>query len=176
LKDKLVKAGTWLWYSKELLVMLIMIGVLVYRVYGVFSPPPPPKWPPLTQPKTELPTTPEEMEAMALPGNPQPRPPLDVPSPGSYSTLYARNPFWYHSGKQKQDEKKEITAADLNIQLLDIQDTGGKLRARLRTKVTTKWYSENEQFEEFQLLSIDSASQKVEIYSTRYGRNFTLSK
>lgn len=175
MKDKLIKLGNGLWYSKELLVLLVMLGILGYRVYGVVNPPPPPKWPPLPRPLTELPTEPAELQALDLPGDPTPRPPMDVP--GSYAALYNRNPFWYYSGQKKSgDEKKEVTAADLNIKLLDIQNAGGRLRAKLRTQTTTQWYSENDQFEKYELQHIDPENNTVEIYSERYARTFTLSK
>lgn len=174
MKDKFVKAGNWLWYNKELLVLLVMVGILGYRVYGVVSPPPPPKWSALPRPQTELPADPAELQGIELPGDPTPRPPMDVP--GSYAALYNRNPFWYYSGQQKQDTKQEVTAADLNIKLLDIQNAGGRLRAKLRTQSTTAWYSENDQFEKYELQRIDPDNNSVEIYSERYARTFTLSK
>jgi hypothetical protein len=175
LKDKFIKAGNWLWYSKELIVLLVMVGILVYRVYGVVNPPPPPQWPPLPRPQTELPTDPAEVQTLGLPGDPTPRPPMDVP--GTYSMLYNRNPFWYYSGQQKQDTKTEVDPKDLNIKLLDIQNAGGKLRAKLRTgDNATKWYSENDQFEKYELQKIDPDSNTVEIYSERFARTFTLSK
>lgn len=174
MRDKFIKAGNWLWYGKELIVLLVMFGILGYRVYCVVYPPPPPQWSALPQPMTELPTDPAEMQGIEIPGDPPPRPAMDVP--GSYATLYNRNPFWYYSGQQKQNAKQDITAADLNITLVDIQNTGGKLRARLRTESATKWYSENDQFEKYELQKIDPDNNTVEIYSERYARTFTLSK
>ena len=174
MKDKFIKAGNWLWYSKELIVLLVMVGILVYRVYGVVNPPPPPKWTKLPRPLTELPTDPAALQGIELPGDPTPRPPMDVP--GSYAMLYNRNPFWYYSGQQKQDSKQDVTAADLNIKLLDIQNAGGRLRAKLRTQSATAWYSENDQFEKYELQKIDPDNNTVEIYSERYARTFTLSK
>ena len=175
MKDKFIKAGNWLWHSKELFVLLVMVGILGYRVYSVVNPPPPPKWDALPQPMAELPTDPEELKVIELPGDPAPRPPMDVPN--TYATLYNRNPFWYYSGQQKTDTKQqEVSAADLNVKLMDIQNAGGQLRAKLRTESATKWYSENEKFEKYELQKIDFDSKTVEIYSERYARTFTLSK
>jgi hypothetical protein len=174
LRDRFIKAGNWLWYSKELIVLFVMIGIFAYRVYGVVYPPPPPKWPPLPSPMTELPSDPTQMQGIEIPGDPPPRPAMDVP--GSYAMLYNHDPFWYYSGQQKQNAKETVTAADLNITLLDIQSVNGKLRARLRTQSTTGWYYENEQFEKYVLQKIDPDNNTVEIYSERYARTFTLSK
>ncbi len=151
-----------------------MIGIFAYRVYGVVYPPPPPKWAALPAPMAELPSDPAQMQGIEIPGDPPVRPPMDVP--GSYAMLYNHNPFWYYSGQQKQNNKPDVTAADLNIKLVDIQNAGGQLRARLRTESATKWYSENDQFEKYELQKIDPDNNTVEIYSERYARTFTLSK
>lgn len=174
--DKLQKAGAWLWYNKERMVLVIMVAILGYRVYRVITPPPAPDWPVLQPPRSELPTDPEEQRQLGLPGNPAARPPMDVP--GSHASLYGRNPFWYHSGQQsEQSDQQEVTAESLNIQLLDIQEAaGGRLRARLRTKSLTSWYSENAQFEEFELQRINKEDQTIEVYSERYGRTFVIQK
>ncbi len=174
MRDNFIKAGNWIWHGKELIVLLVMVCILVYRVYGVVNPPPPPKWSAMPLPITELPTDPQEVQDLKLPGQPTLRPSMDVPN--SYAMLYNRNPFWYYSGQQKQNTKQDVTAADLNIKLMDIQNAGGRLRAKLRTESATAWYSENDQFEKYELQKIDPDSNTVEIYSERYARTFTLSK
>ncbi len=151
-----------------------MFGILGYRVYCVVYPPPPPKWPALPRPLTELPTDPAEMQGIEIPGDPAPRPAMDVP--GTYATLYNRNPFWYYSGQQKQDTKQEVSAADLNITVVDVQNANGRLRARLRTPSGTAWHVENDTFDNCELRKIDPDNNAVEIYSERYARTFTLSK
>lgn len=171
--DKLRKIGSWFWYNKERMVLIIMVIVLAYRVYGVISPAEPPSWSPIPIPQTELPQTEEERQALGLPGLP-PLAPTDG-LPGTYTSMYDRNPFWYYSG-QKDDRDKGIDEKDLNIQLLKIQDAGGKPRAQLRTTSATKWYSEGEQFEEYELVSIDPDTESVVVYSERYSRQFTLKK
>ncbi|NLV43011.1 MAG: hypothetical protein GXY07_00765 [Candidatus Hydrogenedentes bacterium] len=173
--DKLRKIGSWFWYNKERMVLIIMVIVLAYRVYGVISPAEPPSWPPIPIPQTELPETEEERQALGMPGLP-PLPPTDG-LPGTYTSFYERNPFWYYSdGDDDDDDDKAIGSEDLNIMLLKIQDVGGKPRAQLRTTSTTKWYSEGEKFEEFELVSIDPETESVVIYSERYSRQFTLEK
>jgi len=177
LVDKLQKAGASRWYNKERLGLGIMVAILGYRVYfKVISPPPTPDWPVLQPPQSELPTDPEEQQQLGLPGNPAPRPPMDVP--GTYASLYGRNPFWYHSGQQSEKSgEQEVAVESVSIQLLDIQEAaGGKLRARLRTTSLTSWYSENAQFEEFELQRINKEDQTVEVYSERYGRTFVIEK
>ena len=172
--DKLQKAGVWLWYNKERMVLIAMLVTLGYRGYQVFSPPPPPNWERLQMPKDIFPEDPAELEGLniELPGSPPVRPPMDIP--GTYVSLYNKNPFWYYSGQQKNESEQTVTAEQLNITLLDIQDAGGNLRARLRTTSATKWYSENEQFEEFELLRINPDDNTVEISSERSGRTFKI--
>lgn len=172
--DKLQKLGAWLWRNKERMVLIVMLAVLAYRVYGIFNPPPEEAWARLPQPKLELPTEHDERQELGLPNLPA----LSAPSglPGVYTSLYERNPFWYYSGQKTSSASEQVSAADLNIELVDIQNVRGKPRARLKTSRTTKWYSENEQFEEFEVTSIDAENQSVVVYSQRYSKSFTLEK
>lgn len=172
--DKLQKLGAWLWRNKERMVLIVMIAVLAYRVWGIFNPPQEEAWARLPKPQLELPSDPEERKELGLPA----MPPLPTPSvmPGVYTTLYDRNPFWYYSGQKQSSGSEQISAADLNIELVDIQTGRGNPRVRLRTARTVKWYSENEQFEEFEVISIDAENQTVVVYSQRYSKSFTLEK
>jgi len=172
--DKLQKIGTLIWNHKELMVLVVMVLVLAYRVYGVLSPPPVADWPKLMLPKQQLPQEQEERQVIGLPSDPPARPVMDMPA--VYVTFYERNPFWYYSGQTKEETSTEVTAEDLNIELLDIQDVSGKARARLRSARTTKWYSAGEQFEEFELQEIDPDTKSVVVFSERYDRPFTLRK
>lgn len=172
--DKLQKLGAWLWRNKERMVLIVMVAVLAYRVYGIFNPPQEEAWARLPQPRLELPSDPEERQELGLPN----MPPMPDPStmPGVYTTLYDRNPFWYYSGQKESSGAEQISVEDLNIQLVDIQTVKDRPRARLRTARTVKWYSENEQFEEFEVTSIDAESETVVVYSQRYSKSFTLEK
>ena len=172
--DKLQKIGAWFWNNKERMVLIVMVAVLAYRVYGIMYPEAPQVWPRVPTPQTMLPENPEDRQDLGLPSAPPPPPPMGLP--GVYASLYERNPFWYHSGQAQQQGSQTVQAEDLNIQLVDIQDVGGRPRARLRTIRTTAWYSENEQFEEFELMQIDPETESVVIYSERYARPFTLQK
>ena len=96
--------------------------------------------------------------------------------PGTYTSIYEKNPFWYHASQAQNKGEDRVNVEDLNIELLDIQDVSGKPRARLRTIRTTKWYSEGEQFEEFELVQINVETQTVVIYSERYSQRFELEK
>lgn len=172
--DKLQKIGSWIWYNKERMMLVVMIAVLAYRVYGVMYPEPSQTWSPISTPQAALPEDGEERQTLGLPANPPAPPPIGFP--GVYASLYERNPFWYYSGQAQQQSGQTARAEDLNIQLVDIQVAAGRPRARLKTIRTEKWYSENEPFEEFELLQIDPDAQTVVVYSERFGRPFTLEK
>ena len=172
--DKLRKAGLMLWNYKELMVLVVMLLIQIYRVYSVLTYTSATDWKRTMPPKSQLPEEAEYRQEMGLPGTPPQRPLMDMPA--VYVDFYERNPFWYHSGQTKDESSKEVTAEDLNIQLLDIQDVGGNPRARLRSARTTAWYSAGEQFEEFELLEIDPELQTVVVFSERYDRPFTLRK
>ncbi|MGI6138268.1 MAG: hypothetical protein ACOYI9_04485 [Candidatus Hydrogenedentales bacterium] len=156
------------------MVLIVLVLVLMYRVYGIISVPEAPAWPAIPIPLTELPDDRTDQESLGLPS----RPPM-VPTdgvPGTYTSLYERNPFWYYGSTTDSRDSQQIRPEDLNITLLKIQDVSGRPRAQLRTASTTKWYSEGEQFEEFELISIDAEEESVVIYSERYARQFTLKK
>jgi len=172
--DKLRKAGLMLWNYKELMVLVVMLLILIYRVYSVLTYTSATDWKRTMPPKAQLPEEAEYRQEMGLPGTPPQRPPMDMPA--VYVGFYERNPFWYYSGQTTQESNTDVTAEDLNIELLDIQDAGGKARARLRTSRTTKWYSANEQFEEFELTQINVEEQTVVVFSERYDKPFTLRK
>lgn len=172
--EKLQKAGVWLWHSKERMVLIIMVLVFGYRVYMVFSPPPAPDWPPVRMPMMDLPEDPEEQQLIGLPGNPPVRPPMDVP--GTYAALYTSNPFWYYSGQQ-QSAQPQGAAATIDVQLVDIQSTGGRSRARLRSGTRTEWVWENARFgDDYELRRVNVEDQTVEIYSERNTRTYVISK
>lgn len=164
--DKLRKFGEILWLNKERLILVAMVIVLCFQVYKVLNP--------------EV----KELGEQALPPtddisslDPQPTLPPDKPRPsieGDDVWLYRRNPFWYFSGKKQG--QTNANAEEVNIQLVDIQDTGTRQRARLRTATTTKWYDINEPFEQYKLISVDVAGQTAVVYVESLSREITLQK
>jgi hypothetical protein len=163
--DKLRKTGLWLFHNKERMFLFIMVGILCYRIYVVVIPEPPEQAPAVTAPSENVP-------AGTMPPVPEMRPPMDVP--GNYTQLYNSNPFWYHAGKANQD-KGEISAADLGITLLDIKKVGDRWRAQLRTTSEKDWYDEGEPFEEYELVRINPEQKTVIINAKRYRKRVTLS-
>jgi len=172
--DKLRKAGLWIWLNKERMILLIMVGLLCRQVYAVVYPPAPEVADNLPLPKNPDPEA-QPGEPGALPPEidpPKAQPISGLRSPGEYANLDRSNPFWYYS---TQAEGGGASDADtLNIQLLDIRVAGTKVRARLKTNATTKWYDEGDKFEEYQLLDIDPDARTVEIYSEADGKQSTL--
>ncbi len=164
--DKIQKIGMWFWWNKERFVLLILVGILGYRVYVIIYPPPPPAEKTYSPPKKEVP------DELKPPMPPLP-PPLSIP--GSYASLWRENPFWYFAGETaKRQGSQEITPQELGITLLNIRQVGDRLRAQLRTRSTTKWYDEGEEFEQFVLEQVNPEDNTVVIYSEQYGRRFTL--
>jgi hypothetical protein len=172
--NKLQKIGAWIWNNKERMVLAVMLAVFAYRFYQIWDPPPPQNWERLRSPMQELPEEPEARQELGLPSNPGPKPPMNLP--GDYVSFYERNPFWYYSGQMQQNQNQEVRAEDLGIELIDIQDVQGKPRARLKTSRTNKWYSEAEQFEEFEVQQIDPEASTVVVFSERHSKSFTLKK
>jgi len=167
MQDKIRKIAAWIWNNKERMVLVVMVGFLVYRVWQVVYPPPPPDEAFLRPPMQSLPEEPG-------PGIQPPRPPVAPPMriPGDYAAIHQRNPFWYFGTQAGRGA--QAGAADLQIQLLRIREVNNRFRAQLRTATTTQWYNEGERFEEFELRSIDPAENSVTIHSERLGRTITL--
>ena len=92
--------------------------------------------------------------------------------PGGYANLYNQNPFWYYSGSRKSGEG--VTAEELGISLVQIQELGDRARARIKTRTTTKWFDEGEPFEEFVLESIDPDDGTVVVYAESVAQRITL--
>lgn len=157
--DRIRKAAFWVWQNKERMVLLVMLGVLCYQVYSVFNPPAPPIERTLMPPKNSV----EGVEASRLP----PPVPLDPPLklPGDYAGLYRQNPFWEKAGAQTGSG-----GPDFYAELLDIQDLGNRLRARIRTRTRTGWYDEGARFEELTLEQINKAEGYVVIYAESLGK------
>jgi hypothetical protein len=164
--DKLRKFGEVLWLNKERLILVAMVAVLCFQVYKVLNPE--------VKAAGEV-TMPPTDDVSGL--DPQPALPPDKPRltiSGDYVSLFRRNPFWYFSGK-KQGNTTSNTE-EVGIQLVDIQDTGTRQRARLRTATTTKWYDINEPFEQYKLISVDVSGQSAVVYVESLGREITLQR
>lgn len=164
--DKIQKIGIWFWWNKERFVLLILVGILGYRVYVIAYPPPPEKEESYSPPRKEVP---DELKP------PMPPLPPALSIPGTYASLWRENPFWYFAGESSGSTgTKEITSKDLGITLLNVRQVGDRWRAQLRTRSTTKWYDEGEEFEQFILEQVNPEDKTVVIYSEQYGRRFTL--
>lgn len=166
--DKVRKIGNWIWLNKERIVLVVLIVVLCYQVYQIVFP---------TQMTFAQPLPPRKPNLESL--EPEVKPPMDfrqLPRPrlGNYALLYRRNPFWGHSGGGTTTGTTEVTPETLNISLLDIKELGGRVRARLKTSTASKWYDEGEQFEQFQLESIDLDNGEVSIFAEKYGQYVTV--
>ena len=164
--DKLRKIGELLWLNKERLILVAMVAVLCFQVYKVLNP--------------EVKVVGEQ--AMAPTDDPSgldPQPSLPPDKPrltisGDYVSLFRRNPFWYFSGKKQSTTT--TSTEEVVISLVDIQDTGARQRAKMKTATTTQWYDIDESFEQFKLISVDVSGQSAVVYVESLGRELTLQK
>lgn len=168
--------GAWIWLVKERMVLVVMVVFLVYRVYQVVYPPPMEEGPVIRAPKARLPEDAAErnelVQQATLPPPPPPRELLAVP--GNYAIVHRNNALWYYSAQRDTAGQGEVTAQSLGLSLLDIQRVGTRLRARLQTRSTARWYNEGEKFEEFELLQINPEQETVEVYAEQHGRRLTV--
>jgi len=161
--DKVRKLAERVWYNKERIVFVIMLGVLCWHVYRV-------RYPADSPPEKahNAPGRVQETDAVAqAPGLP-PRQMAD------WAGIYTPNPFWYFSGlTAAANQPKEVV--DAGIKLLRIKQVRDKYRAQLQTESSTQWYDEGEPFESFEILKIDPDAGTCQVRSERLGRVITLS-
>ena len=94
------------------------------------------------------------------------------PAPVAFNALVKDNPF---SASSTSGTGPTTGQERPNLTLLDIKEwKSGTYRAYILTR-TRKWYAEGEQFETYQLMSIDPEAGTVEIFSEQHGRSFTYS-
>lgn len=156
--DKLQKILKGFWRYKERFVLVVLLGILGYRVYELFVP-------------KVLEAAPPDQKGKAEPPQPPPNnPPVDAP--GQYAGLYHSNAFTYFSDAPTSGEGG-LTGKEAGIELVDLKEVRGKWRARLKT-VTTKWYDEGEEFEEFKVESINPDEKTVVVYAERFAKTVTL--
>ncbi|MCC6142987.1 MAG: hypothetical protein IT368_04170 [Candidatus Hydrogenedentes bacterium] len=166
---QLRKIGTWIWLNKERMFLAALVAVLCYRVYLVVYPPAPE-----AEVFASVPKDPEDLDPQTLeeitPGNPPVAPPPLIRE--TWRTLQVRNPFTYYSaeGGSGTGQEQEVEMALLDIQVLP----NGKERAKIRTASTTKWYTEGEKFEQFELLEIDPDAQTAVVYSEQLAKRLDL--
>lgn len=146
--------------------LVIMLIVLIQRVFELFKEPEAAEVLFIPRPGTEVPDT--------LRPDPVPPPPrLDIRN--GYTQLARRNPFTVRSGGAGATD---VTPESLGLGLRRIQlNRDGELRAQIDTETASrKWYREGEQFEAYQLQSIDKEADSVVVYSIEHNRTFTLKR
>ncbi|MBN2464915.1 hypothetical protein JXD38_04755 [candidate division WOR-3 bacterium] len=164
--EQLRKAGTWVWYAKERLVLGALVVFLCVRVYDVVNPEAI-EGPPVQPPRGMYPED-----------NPPPEPP-PMPAPLSQpdtGALVSRNPFTVYSSPAAAQQSSNAAPEELGIRLVRIVPwREGEYRAELITQNRNRGrYSEGELFENYRLERIDPDNQSVDIWSDQYNRMYTL--
>ena len=173
--DKIRKIAKWLWVNKERMVLIIMVGVLVYRVNKVIYPDLRPDVDPPKAPVESWVGVPPDRLKIIRPPIPPVPPTIDIKE--SYTNLGLRNPFWLHAKGTTSSTTGEIRPEDLGITLHNIRENQGSLTAQISTQTGGKrWRRLNAQFEQFELVDINDAEQTVTIYADQHRKEFTFSK
>jgi hypothetical protein len=165
--DKIRKIGAWLWYAKERMVLVVVVGLLCWQMYQVANPKPPDEMVVVPPP---LPKPPDDWEG----GPPWPPPGPPRKGPEDWRGLYARNPMWVFAHSPENDNISDRGEQDPGIRLLKIMEMpDGSVRAWLETN-TREWYLPGDKFESFELLSIDPEAQTCEVFSEKLAQPITL--
>ncbi len=160
--NRVRKIGQWLWFNKERMVLVIMVGVLCYQVWEVVSPPEGPEVPNYSPPTGGNVQTP-------IP----PPPPAGLGVPPATAELERRNMFtWFPPQEAGGEEEQEI---ELNIRLVGIRPNpvGDGCIAEIRTG-RTNYVEEGDTFEQFQVISIDCEEEIVVVFAEALGREISL--
>ena len=166
--EKLRKFGQKFWQVKERMILFIMLVILGYQIYVVLNPEE------LEGLKLNKPVPIEQVQEDKKPGLAPP--PWRLSPPATYADVHRRNPFWMHAKGGSGVSKGKVTQEDLGISILGFQEFGDTMRVRLKTASASKWYSESDKFEEFELLEIDQAEEKVVIYAESYRQSVDVYK
>ncbi len=160
--DKLRKLGERLWYSKERLVFVSLVAVLIWNVYKVATAA---EEPDETKAVRIIKTT-DDLEPVRAP-LPPPPPPIN-----DWKSIYTPNPFWYTpgAGTVAQDQKKQV-----DIKLLSIQPGRDGYRVRLQSGNNRAWHSVGGAFESYEVISIDPDAGTCQVRSEGDGSILTLS-
>jgi len=157
--DKIHKLGVLLWQYKERIVLLVVVGVLCYRVYTAINPPEPPAPTPHRLPEVV------ENDAEILP--PAPGVPPRTLIPVDRKELAKRNPFWYHAGGggNTTDAPPKV-----DLELRRIQSApGGGHRAGIRANGRTGYYGEGDVIDgQYELVSIDPENETVTVRADQF--------
>ncbi|MDZ4858544.1 MAG: hypothetical protein SGI88_06140 [Candidatus Hydrogenedentes bacterium] len=193
--SKLRKAASWVWNQKEKMFLGILLVVLLFRAYVVLINPPDVNAliaaveKPAEKPKPAA----KKPAPAAAPGAPAAAPkaapitsdnvPLPAPKPvleraEDFKPLVRQNPFTIYGVMAGTGSRGETEQEKIEIQLQRIVKwSDGSYRAEMITKVggRPKRYAENEPFESYKVMEIDTVNNTVTVFSTAHGKAFTLS-
>jgi hypothetical protein len=162
--EKLRKLFERLWYSKERIVLAVMVLLLCWNVYRVVYPAKMPE-PPAHRPPSR--DTGDETLPTVLGFEPR--------QTEDWAAVYTPNPLWYYSGLRSQtNDRNKQAGREAGIKLLAIQKVRDTYRAQLQTETSRRWYDEGAAFESFVLLKIDPEAGTCEVRSEGQGRVLTL--
>jgi hypothetical protein len=161
--NRIRKIGNWIWLNKERMVLAVMVGFLIFRVYQVVYPDTPVAGDELVPyPSKEL------GDDVDRPGVPPALPP--PPRMDDWSRLWRLNPMNYRQPRNRGGGDNP-ESADLEIRLLRISELApGRYRAQIRTPSRTGWYEEGQAFESYELLDIDAEAGTVTVFSEQLQR------
>ena len=157
------KAGVWIWNQKEKMVLLVLVGVLCFRVYVVYTGPVA-----LPEPPTKIAKAAEDLTL------PSARPAL--PRPVEFQGLVQRNPFTiFGMSSEKTDTSAGPERIDLTLERI-VPWNDGSYRAEILSAIDgrKRRYEQGESFLDYRVVSIEPDTNTVVVYSSALDKNFTL--
>ena len=153
------------------MVLAVMVGFLIFRVYQILYPPEPPGGVNdglIRPPSRDLP------DDVDTPGIPPQVPPQ--PRSEDWSRLWRSNPLNYRQPRSRGGTTGP-QSEEIDVQLIRISPAAaGKYRAQIRTPSRTGWYEEGQAFESYELLAIDPEANTVTVFSEQIQRAVTIQK
>jgi hypothetical protein len=150
------------------MVLAVMVGFLIFRVYQVVYPDPAgPTTDDVRPPRSKVP------DDVETPGIPPTIP--GVPRTDDWSRLWRFNPLNYRQPRTRGGSTTDPSAGEIDLQVIRISPFGqGKYRAQIKSPGRTGWYEEGQAFESYELLAIDADAGTVTVFSEQLQRSVEL--
>ena len=165
--NRLRKIAGWIWRNKERMVLAVVVGILVFRVYQVVQPTTG------TDDEATIPRPPSSSAPSAPPLSPNI---VVQEKPEPRTALLVRNPFVW----QAQGGPSTVVDAGSGKPALVLLRTqvrpDGTPEAQIRSGPSRKWYDVGSKFESYELTDIDVANQKIKIYSEEMRKEYEYTK
>ncbi len=151
------KIGKWCWDKKERMILVLMLAFLGYRIYTVIN---------IAESDTSMTFRSPSTNPDNVQGYGEPPRMLKSTDTADIAPLVRRSPFIYESPGKSSGGNETLNDEDSRLQVIRILErSDGNHKAQISTGGKKTLLSEGDQFESYQLVSINIEDQSCIIYS-----------